>query len=130
MPYRDPAWWRAMIDHAPALVGGFLAGLFHMLALLAGPRPFPPNRVLEALIEALAAWLVGALFGIFVGPWVAHLVGVTHETAPEAFAAIRLVLAFLAYKLLPVIRDELAKAIPVLVGKAVDAVSAFFPTKS
>lgn len=130
MPHRDPAWWRAMFDHAPSIIGGFLAGLLHLFVVLAGPRPFPPGRVVAGLIEAAIAWLVGGLCGVFLGPLIAHMVGIDAATAPEAFGGVRVLVAFLGWKVLPVLRDKITDAIPATIDKAVDAIGGLFGRKA
>ena len=106
MPYRDPLWWRAMLDQAPAIVGGFLGALLHLLAALAAPRPWLPGHVTAALIEAILAWVVGFLCALYLGPLVAHWLGLDPKVAPEAVGGIKVIVGVIAWKALPILRDK------------------------
>lgn len=106
MPYRDPAFWRGLLEHLPAVVGGFLGGLLHLMAMLAAPRPWPPGQMRAALIEAALAWLVGALCAIFIGPLVAHWLKLDAAAAPEAVGGVKVIIGVIAWKALPILRDK------------------------
>jgi len=117
MPYRDPAWWRAMLEHAPAVVGGFIGGLLHLVAALAGPRPWPPGQVWAALAEAALAWIVGALCAAFIGPLVAHWLKLDPAAAPEAVGGVKVIVGVIAWKALPILRDKLGEALGDLIKR-------------
>lgn len=108
MPYRDPAWWRGMLEHLPAIVGGFLAGLLHLAAMLAAPRPWPRGQLRGALIEAALAWLVGGLCATFLGPLVAHWLQLDIAASPEAVGGVKVIIGVIAWKALPILRDKVA----------------------
>lgn len=106
MPYRDPAWWRGVLEHLPAVVGGFLGGLLTLLAMLAAPRPWPPGHGRRAMIEALLAWLVGGLCATFIGPLVAHWLKLDGAASPEAVGGVKVIIGVIAWKALPILRDK------------------------
>lgn len=107
MPYRDPSWWRGLAEHMPAIVGGFLGGLLHLLAMLAAPRPWPPGKLAGALIEAALAWLVGGLCAVFIGPLVAHWLKLDGAVSPEAVGGVKVIIGVIAWKALPILRDKI-----------------------
>lgn len=106
-----------LATQTPALVGGFLGGLLHMLAQLAGPRPWPPGQLTAALTEAALAWLVGALCGIYVGPLIAHWMGLEVKTAPEAVGGVKVIVAVIAWKALPILRDKVGDVLGDLIKR-------------
>lgn len=102
MPYRDPdwlVWWR---DAAPALAGGLMAALLIAVQFLAAPRPWTPGHITRGVVETLAAWIVGTLAGIFFGPWVASL---AHLTGPEAIGGVKVIVAVIGWRALPLAAD-------------------------
>lgn len=117
MPYRDPAWWRALGEVAPAIVGGLIAGLLHLVAALAGPRPWPPGQLTAALVEAALAWLVGALTAVFVGPLVAHWLKLDSGVSPEAVGGVKVIIGVIAWKALPILRDKVGDVLGDLIKR-------------
>lgn len=117
MPYRDPAWWRSMLELAPSVVGGFLGGLLHLLAALAAPRPWPPGQLKAALVESSLAWLVGGLCAAFVGPLVAHWLKLDAATAPEQVGGVKVIVGVIAWKALPILRDKVGETLGDLIKR-------------
>jgi hypothetical protein len=98
MPYRDPAWWARLFEHAPEIAGGLIAALLHLMLALAAPRPYPPGFWRATLVQAAAAWLLGILAAVFIGPLIAHFFKVS---APEAVGGIKTIVGVVAWKALP-----------------------------
>jgi len=103
MPYRDPAWWREV---APALAGGLMSALFVAFLAAAAPRPWPAGHITKAIVETLAAWIVGTLAAIYMGPLVAQL---AHLEGAEAIGGVKVIVGVVGWRALPFLMDMALK---------------------
>lgn len=108
MPLKDPNFWRLLAEQGYALAGGAISALLHLGVAILAPRPWPPGMLRAAMIEAVLALTVGILAGIFLGPLVAHFF---HLTGGEAVGGVKTIIAVIAWKALPVVRDGAGAAL-------------------